>query len=306
MNHSSLAAMLTIALAAGAALAEPPPTRVQLPVPQPAPPPGPDLARRYPVLPGLAADWPSLAPAEIVTRPDWGDYHVYPGAARLRDQEGRVGMAVLIGADGVPTACRIVTSSGYAALDDGTCDLGLTMRFRSPLGADGRPARSVYRVHIRWELGDPVPFLPARMIATLDLEDGRVVGCRTGRSPYASPDWDRDGCRAIRNDLGHFLGPGTRGATRATIAFVLRPTGDATAWEALPGRPVAARRIAFALSPAGDAHDCRILADRGFGPHQVDYFGTCGFFLRQTWFETGPKGVAPQDGVLEIAVQVEP
>jgi TonB family protein len=296
------AALLAMAAAAGAAPAQPT-SIVRLPVPAPPMPPAlPESARRYPLLAAAPADWPQARPAGIASGPDWSDYNIYPAAALRREQEGRVGIALLVGADGIPRACRITIPSGHVELDDGTCDLGLTMRFRPALAADGRPAESVHRTRILWRLTDPTELAPARMTALISVRDGRVADCRAaGDGPIAAA-MARDACRFITAETGHFLGAGHGRAQRATVAVTLRPAGDASAWPAPAGRLVAERRTEFRLTPNGDLVGCHATVDRGFGPLRHDYSGPCGFFLNATWLEPGP---AAQGGALDVAVYIE-
>jgi protein TonB len=73
--------------------------------------------------------WPAIRSGKPVSQPDWSDWHVYPPAALALNQQGRVTVETLVGSDGVPLACRVTRSSGYAELDTGTCNLTNLLRF---------------------------------------------------------------------------------------------------------------------------------------------------------------------------------
>lgn len=64
----------------------------------------------------VSPDSPS-APPPLFTSRD------YPAEARRQGWQGKVIADVTVGVDGRPTACKIVKSSGYAILDERTCDI---------------------------------------------------------------------------------------------------------------------------------------------------------------------------------------
>lgn len=260
-------------------------------------------ARRYPVLQARPPDWPTLSSRLPISAPDWTDRSVYPRDAWQLEQEGTVTMAMVIGADGMPLSCSIMGSSGFAELDDGTCDLGMTMRFSPPRDAEGRPAQALYRGRIIWGLEDTRPMQPARLAVSLELADGRIVQCRTDGSGAVPKPWPRIACRIVAYELRQLLGAGLPNARRATVTLTLRPTGDTSSWPAPPGDATAFRRTEFTLDANDDIRDCRVTEDRGFGPHRDDYGGVCGLFLPQTPLEPGDGGV--RSGALEIGVSVE-
>src|SRR6185369_3380519 len=88
--------------------------------------------RRYPLTTGTSEGLPPQLPLVVIRSPNWQDRRIYPRAALRYNQQGIVGVEVLIDASGVPSGCRIALSSGYVELDDGTCDLWLMVRFQPP------------------------------------------------------------------------------------------------------------------------------------------------------------------------------
>ena len=100
--------------------------------------------------------WPAPVPLRALpSSPDWVGDDTYPPEARRREMEGQVTFEALVGADGVPKACRIVVPSPYVELDDGTCDRALTMRFHPPRNEDGEAVEAAYRARLTWLISDP-------------------------------------------------------------------------------------------------------------------------------------------------------
>jgi TonB family protein len=84
----------------------------------------------------------------------------YPPAAIRAEQQGRVIAAWEVAEDGVVESCRIVGSSGSAALDAATCRIiTARLRYDPERDAAGRPVRAADHTAIRWILPieDPLP-----------------------------------------------------------------------------------------------------------------------------------------------------
>ena len=77
----------------------------------------------------------------------------YPLRARRRGLEGRIVIEVEVLESGAPGRLWVMTSSGHRVLDRAALAAVRRWAFR-PLLRDGRPARTVVRVPIRFELGD--------------------------------------------------------------------------------------------------------------------------------------------------------
>jgi len=83
----------------------------------------------------------------------WFSTDSYPAEARRLRQAGRVGIALTINAAGQPVECTVVSSSGYAALDNGTCQLAMERgRFSAPRDANNMPVPFRYEIAPTWVL----------------------------------------------------------------------------------------------------------------------------------------------------------
>ena len=268
-----------------------------------APPPAPSRSLSVPAIriANRSEPWPARAATEPISHPDWSDYRLYPQAALDLDQQGRVTVEALVGIDGVPRACRLLHSSGYAELDAGTCNLMTLLRFQPARDADGRPAEAVYRRSFYWLTSDPTPFGPTGLIARLSLNHGQVSTCTLESEGVVPPEWTKLACRNITNDSDYYLGDRRHTAKRATVAIQVVPAGMAGP-ETAKTRPIAEWRSEFRLAPNGDIQDCRKLVDRGFGPVTENQQSPCGFFLTRTWFQPGG---AEASGLFQLRVYID-
>lgn len=89
---------------------------------------------------------PSSNPGRWVTLAD------YPPEALAARAQGRVIFTLNVGNDGMPKGCSIVESSGFASLDNATCQLLMVRARFQPVGADGYSAKSTYTNSVRWTL----------------------------------------------------------------------------------------------------------------------------------------------------------
>jgi protein TonB len=106
--------------------------------PPPPPPPVPDHSSRA---------MPRGNPGDWVTTDD------YPPSAVRAGIEGRTSFRLDIGANGKPTACSVVTSSGSDDLDRTACSrLMSRARFKPRLDAAGNPTVSTYTGGVTWKL----------------------------------------------------------------------------------------------------------------------------------------------------------
>jgi len=77
----------------------------------------------------------------------------YPREAIRRGEQGRVEFELTISPEGSPGACRILASSGSAALDEATCRIMRDRpRFMPARDTEGRPTTDRIRSVIRWVL----------------------------------------------------------------------------------------------------------------------------------------------------------
>ena len=77
----------------------------------------------------------------------------YPAESLQRGEQGRVGFQLTFEADGSLTACAITQSSGFAALDNGTCDmLAQSAKIEPARDTEGRRVSAVRTGYIDWKL----------------------------------------------------------------------------------------------------------------------------------------------------------
>jgi len=76
-------------------------------------------------------------------------YQDYPAEALRRHWEGTVVAEISISADGNPTACRIVKSSGHQILDDTTCNCVMQRAKFKPTGKEDTYTTPSIGWHIR-------------------------------------------------------------------------------------------------------------------------------------------------------------
>jgi TonB family protein len=258
--------------------------------------------------PSTASDsgpWPEISPGRVIATPDWSDYRIYPKAARVKDQEGRVVPEILIGTDGKPQACRILLSSNFADLDAGSCRLMMQMRFEPARSPSGTPVPSHYSRPLIWLLSDPRPFASSRLRAHLTVAEGRMQSCDVvgSEGPYAVP-WTATGCFVLEDRNYEFMS----GLTSADVTMEVRlDAGDnamllGEPWPA--GDPVAVQKVAFSINGKGDPIGCTPVESRGFGEPGMNNLSPCGGLLSNLWFEDPAKGVRPRHGFIETRVYV--
>jgi TonB family protein len=84
----------------------------------------------------------------------------YPREAIRRREQGRVEFELTISPEGLPTACRILASSGSPTLDEATCRImGERPRFTPAHDAEGHPTSDTVRSAVVWVLPGP-PLIP--------------------------------------------------------------------------------------------------------------------------------------------------
>src|SRR4051794_4785347 len=108
-------------------------------VTRPVPPPADPIAAPPIRIAPPDEAWPAVRAGKPISAPDWADYRIYPPAALEQDQQGRVAIESLVSPEGVPVACRVTGSSGYAELDVGTCNIMNLLRFAPARDAEGNP-----------------------------------------------------------------------------------------------------------------------------------------------------------------------
>jgi TonB family protein len=292
----AVAAIAGLATAAAADPPAPPPVSTPPPFRPTAPPmrpPAPDWQPPPPRIPGL----------EVIGGPDWSDPGIYPYRSRALEQEGPVAFELMVGTDGRPRTCKVTASSGHLELDDATCMLGMTMRFAGPRQDTRVPVRVV------WMLSpEAIPFEAQRMMATLELREGRVAACALSGTGALVEEWRKVACRTFGLEAEYYLGDRRWTSPRATVLVDLVPDGSAA--PPLPSgsaTEIAVRRTAFEVSRRGFPGGCRILEDRGFGRPRIDHADACGFFLSRGYsFAEAEEGAPQRRGRIEVRVLAQP
>ena len=83
----------------------------------------------------------------------WFGRDNYPAAAVAARKEGLVAMILRVDEQGGVSDCRIVQSSGFDPLDQGTCDLVIKhVAFHPPKDSAGQPVASDYPLKVTWYL----------------------------------------------------------------------------------------------------------------------------------------------------------
>lgn len=99
---------------------------------------------------GGGVDYSRFTPARLVRNLTSGDYRSI-GAGRL--PAGRAMVSLRVEANGVPSGCRIVRSSGDSIVDRGLCPLiEARLRFRPALDDQGRPIPYQLQYVATWAL----------------------------------------------------------------------------------------------------------------------------------------------------------
>jgi TonB family protein len=241
--------------------------------------------------------WPDIAPGPIVSAPEWGDYNVYPAAARALGQQGRVRSRVLVDAAGRVTDCVIVFGTGHADLDSGHCEVMRLVRFE-PARIDGRPVASSRIVVINWQLGQEYPLGRAAAAADVSLKGGKITECKLAVQGPHFLAHQVSGCLPLnRNNV---LLDSLPDVSRLRIEVELAPAGEAMS--SPRERLILRRLVAFEIDGEGDAVNCRTLSEEGevarLAPLRA---GGCDDVLRSVWFVAPPPGET-LTGLYEIRV----
>jgi TonB family protein len=104
----------------------------------------------------------------------------YPTAAMLLGQDGLVEAEMTVAANGRPSDCSIVRSSGFQALDTATCTAFKTRaRFKPALDTLGRPTIGKWTQTVQWSIeGNELPLASwtIRLLVGLD-KNGSPTNC---------------------------------------------------------------------------------------------------------------------------------
>jgi TonB family protein len=142
----------------------------------------------------------------------------YPPGARQRGEQGRVAFRVTIEPDGTLGQCEVTESSGFAGLDNETCEIMVRYGQLKPvMGADGRAIRATQNGFIVWRLPDEkqVAAAPGSVPKTMEKPDeiickksvttGSLIG--STRQCLSRADWALQE-RMWRDELERIQGRG--------------------------------------------------------------------------------------------------
>jgi len=161
--------------------------------------------------------------ATAIDPASWFTPNDYPVAAMAQGVEGSVTFEVDVDAEGKPTACRIVVSSGSPILDQRTCDIvQAKARFKPAVGLNGEPVAGHYSNRAIWKMSSaPQP------------------GYATAIDPaswFGSDDYPAD---AVKKGI------------EGTVAFHVDVGGE--------GKPIACRIAVSSGSPVLDQRTCEVV-----------------------------------------------
>lgn len=112
---------------------------------------GEDERRETRDLKGETASAPSQARVDAPPRPRRTIRPQYPKGARLRGEQGNVGLEILVNAEGTVDEVKVVTSSGFAELDEAAVKAAKAAKFR-PAESGGRMVASTARLTLTFRL----------------------------------------------------------------------------------------------------------------------------------------------------------
>ena len=131
-----------------ASVATPPPSAPLVPIAAPPAPPPP--APAAPPRPSLAVGARLRSNLNDVFTPDY-----YPSSARRENIQGRVGVTLVVGANGRVSGCTVSGSSGNGELDSTTCRLAQrSLRYEPAKDTNGNPIEQTVRLGVKWQLND--------------------------------------------------------------------------------------------------------------------------------------------------------
>lgn len=146
-----------------------PPVAVEVPSPpvniqttQTPPPAAPVTVTAAPPAPVVVVAPPAPPKPNLASRAsprgtpgDWFPEEYYPQSAKRENIQGRVVVALTIGANGRVTGCNVTTSSGNSDLDSTTCRLAMRNgRYNPAKDTEGNAVESSATLPVRWQLRD--------------------------------------------------------------------------------------------------------------------------------------------------------
>lgn len=222
---------------------------------------------------GLAKD--RTKAASPITNPGtWFPSDRYPADAKRAGQQGRVTVEIAIDKAGAPTACKVVTSSGFSSLDTATCDLAMAnAKFAPATDKDGRPVESTYVTPgVRWVLGTRPPITldgPWRIVATLQIDqEGKISSCKEQRfGPAPGGEQPCVSAKAMPPKFGLYV----RGGSTVALAELVMEVS--LSFDGTPGLPMTFETDGretlqmgvthFEVDALGKVNNCQVEAQSG-------------------------------------------
>lgn len=208
---------------------------------------------------------------------NWFTTKDYPRDATMARQQGTTSFELDVDRNGLPSECRILSTSGSKSLDDQTCAIMMSRaRFAPARDARGRPIPAVFRHTMSWRLpglsrGSTVDrsFSARSTIAA----SGEVESCTVSGAGAAKIATSGGSCGPFGN--GDFLRSLLRDDYRKVRATNVRMTINL---EGAPPPPLdrppnVVREIArssIEISPAGDMVSCSAVAKLDALGHTLD------------------------------------
>lgn len=205
-------------------------------------------------------------PAPVVSLGSLFSEEDYPAEILRREIGGEVGFRLSIDAEGRPTACTTVSSSGDVALDQHTCALLMERAtFRPARSASGEPTEGVFSSRMIWRVSVPLP--PNRMVL-LALETVMTVtvtdqGPRCAFHLNGMPRPFGDDCRNVPAGIMELAGPMTTGQVRRVAVSVLPENGAIMPTMPPNQRLLVQSEAQFSVNSAGEVSNCRVVAQHG-------------------------------------------
>lgn len=161
MNLKYFWVPLATVVVAETATAEPHQPEVAAPAPSPEanfPPPAP----APPANPPPPSRFQPQPPSPRGNTASWVTNNDYPPTARAERREGITGFRLIVDPRGRVSTCFITASSGFADLDQATCDLlSSRARFHPARDGDGERVSGSFSSRVSWRLPAVVPEPPS-------------------------------------------------------------------------------------------------------------------------------------------------
>lgn len=218
----------------------------------------------------------------------------YPVQSLDRNEQGTVGILIRVDTTGAISDCIIEKSSGFAALDDKTCELiRQRAKFQPARDRRGRPVVSETHSHVHWAIAqDMMPSDPWALRTVIDFgTNGRVTGCRVESEGAIHPKEAKPSAPCGPEQMNRDVSRDARfGGVIRRLTMEQRFTPGPAPRQPLAPHEVVADRVVLNLEidAAGKFKSCQV-AERLGPPHVVD---PCIAATKRFPPRKGPNGTA--------------